>query len=691
MKNRRLNWKLVTAFVLTLALAAGMMGASTLPLQAAVPKLDKIRVGLFMEHGTYRSPEQAVTLASEEGFNLGVRTPAAVTNWAVEGSPQMRVSLDGYGVRVLETAQYKEAKAAYDKLQSSPSDRAYIISRTKGAAAAYSVYYGSYAAKETAAAALNKAVKLTGSAQAVLSGPLHWSAGTFASQAEAAKQAAQLGQSGVDADVVLTQGAGGQAAYHVWVGAEADEAALAAVKAKLPGASLAPVDPAQPYLIQRSDVSLNQTAIPHYAAGAGAQKTWIESRGSSIGVKERSDRVYRGSMEVSRYNGKFALINELPFEHYLYSVVSSEMDGNFPLEALKAQAVAARTYAIKQGMKYGIAHLSDSTTDQSYKGMQREVKIVQQAVDATQGEVLVNDKGLISEPLYSSNSGGKTADATEIWGNAVPYLKSVDSPDTGAAAGKADWYRISLGSGKTGYVSGVYLKKTGEKNEAGLEIAASTQAGVNVRPLPSTDNASSPSFAQLKDKERVTLLEKVTESNSYSWFRMYDRTELEKFLASAGVKLDGPLRSLEVSKRGPSGRAIELKANGSVVKVKYPNDLRNVLGGLPSTLFEIEESGRYTIEGADGATQSLTAGSGSVQVLAAGQTKPQNAGTELFVMGADNQVRSVTSDTRYIIRGTGNGHGLGMSQWGARGLADQGKTYTEILQTYYSGVWTTKE
>ncbi|MFB7815472.1 SpoIID/LytB domain-containing protein [Paenibacillus chitinolyticus] len=690
MKNSRISWKVVTAALLALVLAAGLFGSAALPLQAAVPKLDTIRVGLFIEHESYRTPEQVVTLSSDKGFKLGVRTPAGVVNLAAEGGATLKASLDAYGVRVLETANWSEAKAAYDKLQSSPSDRAYIISRSKKGAPVYQVYYGSYAAKETANAAKAKAVKATGSAQAVLSGPLHWSAGTYATAAEAEKQAAAVSQAGADADVVLTPDASGQAGYSVWVGGEADEAGLAAVKAALPGVALQPADTASAYLIKRTDATTAAAGVPHYFSGAGSQKTWLDGNGAGIKVAEKSNQVYRGSMEISRYNGKFALVNELPFEEYLYSVVSSEMDGSFPLEALKAQAVAARTFAIKKGMKYGIAHLSDSTTDQAYRGMLREAEIVRQAVDATKGEVLVDKSGIIGDPLYSSNSGGQTADASEIWGNAVPYLKSVASPDEGAAKGKPVWYRVALLSGETGYVSGTYLKKTGEKSAAGLEIAASTQGGVNVRTLPSTDSASSPAVAQLKDKERVTLLEQVTESNSYSWFRVYDRAQMEKLLAGAGVKLNGPLQSLEVSKRGPSGRATELKANGEVVKVKYPNDLRNVLGGLPSTLFDIEEPGRYTIVGADGKPAAQTAG--SVQVIGGTQAKPQKAGADLFVMGADNQVRSVASGTAsFVIRGTGNGHGLGMSQWGARGLAEQGKTYTEILQTYYTGVWTTKE
>src|SRR5690606_19894770 len=161
------------------------------------------------------------------------------------------------------------------------------------------------------------------------------------------------------------------------------------------------------------------------------------------------NRTYRGAMELSQHNGKLALINEVPFEEYLYSVVSAEMGTGWPLEALKAQAVAARSYALERGLRYEIAHVTDGTLDQVYDGVEHADVI--QAVEATRGEILTDGSKVIS-PLFFSNAGGQTAESEEVWGNPSPLYSSVSSPDEVAAANKLPWYRVWLSSGKVGYV-----------------------------------------------------------------------------------------------------------------------------------------------------------------------------------------------------------------------------------------------
>jgi stage II sporulation protein D len=137
-------------------------------------------------------------------------------------------------------------------------------------------------------------------------------------------------------------------------------------------------------------------------------------------------------------------------------------------------------------------------------------------VEATKGEVLIFNNKLIT-PFYSSNAGGMTADPSEVWGNPVAYLKSVPSPDDGAAAGKALWYEVKLSSGKTGYIHSSYLKSTGQKSTAGLAISETTES-VNLRGAPYVDNAGNPPIVLLSAKERVEILGQETESNAFSRF-----------------------------------------------------------------------------------------------------------------------------------------------------------------------------
>jgi stage II sporulation protein D len=337
-------------------------------------------------------------------------------------------------------------------------------------------------------------------------------------------------------------------------------------------------------------------------------------------------------------------------------------------------------------LKYQIAHVTDSTLDQAYKGMTAEAADAVAAVDATKGEVLADANGLIT-PYYSSNAGGLTADPAEVWGNPVSYLKSTPSPDEGAAAGKAVWYRVSLDDGTIGYVHSAYLKDTGAKNAIGLSIYAATDNAVNVRLSPSTD-ASSPPIGKLNTGDRVTVLGQIQESNAYSWMRgPFDAAALQSKLAGSGVVLSGPLRTLEVSQRGASGRATEVKANGQPIRTSTPDALRTALGGLPSTRFEIEETGRYTIVGANGAARQLPDAGGPLYVLSGQQSAPMPVtAQQMVVINGDNQIRVISKAPQFVFTGKGFGHGLGMSQWGAKGYAELGYDYKKILQTYYSGV-----
>ncbi|MCZ8519058.1 MULTISPECIES: SpoIID/LytB domain-containing protein [Paenibacillus] len=677
------------AAVLAVTGSLGLVPGQTLPgsipaVQAAVapaltPVPERIRVALFIDTGKYVSPASAVTLSAEAGLELSLRgsgggtlpRPAPGT-----AGGAVRVYADGYYAQLPETASAAEASSQAARLAAGGAG-AGVVQHAKRGAAAYRAYLGPFPTKEAAAAA---AAKQPG---AVVAGPHYASAGSYASLTEAQAAVSAIGQAGFDADPALT-GTG----YAVFVGGTADPASLEALKAQIaaavPGLALTPVDASQGYAIRRSGLS-GAAPADAYAVGGGA-KLWAEPAGGApagIKVEERYERAYRGGIEVSLHNGKLAVINELPFEEYLYAVLGSELGAAWPAEALKAQAVAARTYALKQGMKYGIAHISDTTTDQAYKGISVEFPGALEAVKATQGEVLTYGGALI-DPLFYSNAGGKTAESTEVWGNPVPYLKSAASPDEGAQSGKKMWYRIVTPDGRMGYIRSDYARAMDEKNPAGLPYYEGNTTGTNVRGAPYVDDAGNPSLFKVDIGDRFVVIGETVESNAYTWLRgPFDARTLKEKL---GAAVQGSVQSLEVTERGPSGRATGISVNGQPVKAAYPDSLRTLLGGLPSTRFEIEETGRYTIQGAGGTVRNRTPGSGPVY-MAGGTASPQQSGgtAPLFVLNGTGQVRAATEDARFVFKGTGFGHGLGMSQWGAKGYAEQGLDYKAILQTYYTG------
>ena len=151
-------------------------------------------------------------------------------------------------------------------------------------------------------------------------------------------------------------------------------------------------------------------------------------RPDSTGFVSTKGKWYRGKLIVKNINGKLTVINDIDVENYIKGVVPSEMPASWEFEALKAQAIAARSYALanlgKQA-KYGY-DLKDNTDDQAYGGASSETSKTNRAVDETSGLVLTYDMKIISA-YYSASAGGMTN--TNSWGNNLPYLHSVFSFD----------------------------------------------------------------------------------------------------------------------------------------------------------------------------------------------------------------------------------------------------------------------
>ncbi len=162
-----------------------------------------------------------------------------------------------------------------------------------------------------------------------------------------------------------------------------------------------------------------------------SQRLWIEPTAS--GVVWIGDRWYRGRTELVPTNGGLTAVNYVNLEDYLYSVLGSEMFPTWPLEALKAQAVAARSYAIYKlsSGNNSVYDLGDTTTWQVYKGVESEALPTHQAVDATAGQVMTYG-GKVILAVFHSASGGHTENVEDIWKQALPYLRGVADYDQGA-------------------------------------------------------------------------------------------------------------------------------------------------------------------------------------------------------------------------------------------------------------------
>lgn len=132
---------------------------------------------------------------------------------------------------------------------------------------------------------------------------------------------------------------------------------------------------------------------------------------------------YRGLIELLPGG---LVVNELPLEEYLVGLINCEISSQWPIEAVKAQAVIARSYALYQrdARKYALYHLESSVLDQVYDGADIEDSRAVRGVQETAGEVLTFN-GVVIQAFYHSSCGGHTESATNVWGGSFPYLQGV--------------------------------------------------------------------------------------------------------------------------------------------------------------------------------------------------------------------------------------------------------------------------
>ncbi|HIS35541.1 TPA: SpoIID/LytB domain-containing protein [Candidatus Scatousia excrementigallinarum] len=151
---------------------------------------------------------------------------------------------------------------------------------------------------------------------------------------------------------------------------------------------------------------------------------------STGGFISAKSKWYRGHLIIQNKNKKLTVINEVDLEDYIKGVVPSEMPSSWELEALKAQAIAARSYALANlGKRASLGYdLKDTPEDQAYGGASAETSKTNKAVDETSGLVLTYNYKVVSA-FYSASAGGQTVTAKEAWGNDVPYVRSVPSFD----------------------------------------------------------------------------------------------------------------------------------------------------------------------------------------------------------------------------------------------------------------------
>jgi stage II sporulation protein D len=352
---------------------------------------------------------------------------------------------------------------------------------------------------------------------------------------------------------------------------------------------------------------------------------------------------YHGNLEVSMYEDGLAIINELPLEQYLYTVVPSEMPLSFGIEPLKAQAVAARTYAVssimKSGFRFAAAHVDDSVASQVYNNTPAYPS-TNQAVDNTQGEVLFFDDQPINAAFFST-SCGFTANNNEVWedkttkefpGTPVPYLQSrSQTPKVMMYLDNEQEVRDFLTSDIPEAYDAVspYFRWTVRLNQSQLQAMFNSN-------LPSLEK-SQPNYIFGMDQQSQSVF--------------------------SDLPFDiGTISDIWIAKRGQGGNAMELEIQSSAGSFKIIKEL-NI---------------RLLFKPTDNANLDVNLHNGRVQ---------KNYGLLPSAFVYLDILHNERGEIEYLtIYGGGNGHGCGMSQYGAYGLAQRGYNYIKILNHYYPGI-----
>jgi len=352
---------------------------------------------------------------------------------------------------------------------------------------------------------------------------------------------------------------------------------------------------------------------------------------------------YRGSMEMLRTQEGIVVVNEVLLEEYLYSVVPSEMPASYPAEALKAQAISARTYAYSKMLHAGYpaygAHVDDSTSYQVYNNV-LEQESATTAVKETYGQLLFTEAGIPAESFYYSTSCGVGSD-TNVWKTqAAPTLTYIRSKALNKTAMAAEL----AGDPQQAVSPGEALRE--EENFKAFIT------GTNPDDFESREGWYRWTYQveELDREQMLQVLQKRYAANSSLVLTWQD----DAYISLPVEELDD-IREISVEKRGSGGVADELviETESQRIKVISEHNIRYVL--------------------CDGVTKVVRQDGSQI-------ASPNLLPSAFFVLETKKEDGSVTG---YTLRGGGFGHGAGMSQNAARSMAECGYSASQILLYFY--------
>ena len=325
---------------------------------------------------------------------------------------------------------------------------------------------------------------------------------------------------------------------------------------------------------------------------------------------------YNGAFEYQRVTGgNINVVNVVDLETYVKGVVAWEIGANSPLEAIKAQAVCARTYGAYSARHSRSGFDLCTTTDcQVYQGVAASSARSNQAVEETAGEFLFYEGKPVLEAVYYSSNGGASESSENVWGGKVGYL-----------VGKMDPYEALIADRIPGY----RWSKTFTKSELGQKLSAK------------------------------------------NWYV-------------------GTVTDVYVSEYSPTGNVVALTFVGTNGTKTVTRETCRTFLGLGSMRFTVSGGGKnsYFI---NSPASSVTTVTGLYTISGDGTAQPYGgADRDTYVITSSGvstlPTNSSSGSNSFTFSGAGSGHNVGLSQWGAMAMAEQGMDYRDILEFYYTGV-----
>lgn len=391
---------------------------------------------------------------------------------------------------------------------------------------------------------------------------------------------------------------------------------------------------------------------------------------------------YLGDFVFTVNSGELRAVNHLPLEQYLYGVVAYEMSDSWPLEALKVQAICARSYAVAAMSASSSHDIGDTASHQVYKGYNPSYKNVINAVNATAGEVLTYNNKVVTA-FYSASNGGQTEYTGNIFGGGdaknkqYPYFVQKDDP-----------YDLENPSSR---YQKIFVPKKPENISGECIKVVNVSSNLNVRSGPGT------SYDIVGKVTNNTIFKLLGETSG--WYKI--EYEGKDAYISTGyaqkISVDGNFFYVNSVLNDIQTRAYNLLksevASATDIKIITIDKLENGLEQWPGT-----GSRSYVTADVTATVDYIKKGSTELS----GQTKQINVALELmkksgsgYSMSHDyldsslrmRGIEQASSEGGYYVTNARYGHGVGMSQRGAQTMASKyNMSYKDILAFYFVGV-----